>query len=76
MKRMGQPYWKKGDKFYCPHCEELLFIFKEDAFWGDKFSLSLIVEGSGQNFKYLDRTNCKKCGHNFYADVVKGRDNG
>lgn len=70
---MSHRYWKKNDKFYCSECEQLLFEFAQDMFYGDKFQEASIKPGVGQKFQYLDPMRCKNCGWQFWEDLKKGK---
>lgn len=69
---MNHRYWCKGDKFFCSQCSELIGIFAHDFFYTDRFDERTFVPGS-QRFLFLDPPNCKVCGHNFWADLKKGK---
>lgn len=53
---------KKGTKFYCSHCLDLVFVVKKDIFSCDKFSIKQIYQDRGQApWKSHEKLYCRSC---------------
>lgn len=59
-----QIFRKKDTAAYCPECESLLFVLKQDVHYGEKVSTTQVYQNKGQApFKQYEKVECKVCNY-------------
>ena len=66
---VNEIFYKKGDEFNCPICNDLILVFNQDVYRNEKVDVSKIT-CVNQVFVNGDILKCKRCFYSFYNEFI------